>query len=134
MQCRSPRSAFYCLALDPKHPCSRRIELISADWFRSAAVDGRINPSLDNFTKLFQAMSIKFRCPHCDKALSVKDELAGKKRTCPGCKTVVIVPTAVPAPIANGTSNGIGNGTGATLKSKPPSPVDLEAEAAAFFS
>ena len=34
-------------------------------------------------------MAIKFSCPHCRKALNVKDHLAGKKAQCPACKKPV---------------------------------------------
>jgi hypothetical protein len=37
-------------------------------------------------------MPIKFKCPHCQTALEALDDLAGKKRSCPVCKQVVIVP------------------------------------------
>lgn len=40
-------------------------------------------------------MPIRTQCPHCQKAFRVKDELAGKKVTCPGCKKVVPVAAAV---------------------------------------
>ncbi len=33
---------------------------------------------------------INFRCTHCDKGLTVSDELAGKKARCPGCALVVV--------------------------------------------
>ncbi len=39
-------------------------------------------------------MPIKFPCPGCKLVLSVKDELAGSKGTCPRCKTRVVVPAA----------------------------------------
>jgi tetratricopeptide (TPR) repeat protein len=39
---------------------------------------------------------IKFKCPHCQKAFSVKDELAGKKAQCVGCKQVLTIPAAPP--------------------------------------
>ena len=45
-------------------------------------------------------MTIAIRCPHCDKAYNLKDELKGKRVACtnPNCKKVfTIVPTAVPA-------------------------------------
>src|ERR1051326_8549258 len=35
---------------------------------------------------------ISFRCPHCDKPLNVKDELAGKSGKCPSCKQTAQVP------------------------------------------
>jgi hypothetical protein len=38
-------------------------------------------------------MAIKFNCPHCQKALSVKDDsLAGKKAHCNKCKKPIIIP------------------------------------------
>ena len=37
-------------------------------------------------------MPIKTTCPHCGKQFKAKDELAGKKVNCPGCKKVVGVP------------------------------------------
>lgn len=35
---------------------------------------------------------IAFRCPTCGKPLKVKDELAGRRGTCPGCQTKCLVP------------------------------------------
>jgi hypothetical protein len=44
-------------------------------------------------------MSIKFNCPHCQKAFqNVKDELAGQKRKCPGCNNILTIPAPVSAP------------------------------------
>jgi hypothetical protein len=40
-------------------------------------------------------MSIKFSCPHCHKAFNVKDELAGKRSRCPGCKQVLTIPIPI---------------------------------------
>src|SRR5262245_47255170 len=45
-------------------------------------------------------MTIAIRCPHCDKAYNLKDELKGKRVACtnPNCKKVfTISPTAAPA-------------------------------------
>src|SRR5262245_34418749 len=43
-------------------------------------------------------MSIRLKCPDCDKPLKAKDELAGKRIRCPGCQSVIRVPTnAAPA-------------------------------------
>lgn len=42
-------------------------------------------------------MPIKFSCPHCNKGLSVKEQLAGKKGICPECKKVVVIP-GLPTP------------------------------------
>ena len=46
-------------------------------------------------------MSITFNCPHCQRPLKVKDELAGKKVKCPGCGKPVAVPQAA-ATLASG--------------------------------
>lgn len=37
---------------------------------------------------------IRFKCPHCGKAIGVKDEGAGKKGKCPACGQTVHVPKA----------------------------------------
>jgi hypothetical protein len=42
-------------------------------------------------------MTIRFKCPHCQRGLSVKDHLAGKRAPCPACKQVVSIPAAVTA-------------------------------------
>jgi hypothetical protein len=59
-------------------------------------------------------MAIKFNCPYCRKALSVKDHLAGKKAQCPACKKSLTIPTGTRAPLSK--------------------PADLEALAAAAFA
>jgi hypothetical protein len=59
-------------------------------------------------------MTIRFKCPHCQRGLSVKDHLAGKQAPCPACKQVVTIPTAVAA--------------------APAGPVDIEALAAAALA
>ncbi|HEV3115824.1 MAG TPA: hypothetical protein VGY58_02145 [Gemmataceae bacterium] len=59
-------------------------------------------------------MPIKFSCPHCRKALSVKDHLAGKKAQCPACKKTLTIPTAARTPLST--------------------PVDVEALAAAALA
>jgi tetratricopeptide (TPR) repeat protein len=43
-------------------------------------------------------MSIKFSCPHCRRTFNVKDELAGKRAQCTGCKHVISVPVPVAKP------------------------------------
>src|SRR5262249_14558653 len=40
-------------------------------------------------------MAIKFSCPNCGKALIVKDQLAGKRGACSGCKKVITIPFPV---------------------------------------
>ncbi|NQT12966.1 MAG: MotA/TolQ/ExbB proton channel family protein [Planctomycetes bacterium] len=38
-------------------------------------------------------MYFTFACPHCKKKLKVRQEAAGRKASCPYCKTSVVVPT-----------------------------------------
>jgi hypothetical protein len=44
-------------------------------------------------------MTIRFKCPHCQKSLSVKDHLAGKKAACPVCKHAITIPTPKSEPV-----------------------------------
>jgi uncharacterized paraquat-inducible protein A len=37
---------------------------------------------------------IKFKCPHCDRDVSVGDEHAGKKARCPACREIFQIPQA----------------------------------------
>ncbi len=43
-------------------------------------------------------MTIRFKCQHCQKPLSVKDHLAGKKAACPACKKAITIPAPVSLP------------------------------------
>src|SRR5687768_8353102 len=43
-------------------------------------------------------MAIRFKCPHCQKALAVKDHLGGKKAACPVCKKAIVIPAPVSMP------------------------------------
>ena len=43
-------------------------------------------------------MTISFRCPECDRALRVPDELSGKRVRCAGCDATVVAPAAEEAP------------------------------------
>jgi len=42
-------------------------------------------------------MPFSVQCPSCGKKLTAKDELAGKKATCPGCKKILAIPAARPS-------------------------------------
>ncbi len=42
---------------------------------------------------------ISFACPACNRKLSVKDEFAGKRGTCPHCKKPLLVPVLAPAAV-----------------------------------
>jgi hypothetical protein len=46
-------------------------------------------------------MTIRFKCPNCQKTLGVKDHLAGKKVACPVCKNAIKIPAPVAAPGGN---------------------------------
>lgn len=43
---------------------------------------------------------IRFHCPHCGKAMTDKDEIAGKRGKCPRCGRVVAVPLASELPVS----------------------------------
>src|SRR5581483_9048555 len=45
-------------------------------------------------------MPIRFKCPHCQKLLSAKDHMAGKRAACNACKKIVQIPTPAPVPPA----------------------------------
>jgi hypothetical protein len=45
-------------------------------------------------------MPIKIKCPHCQKALSINESMAGKRAACPACKVVLTIPSASTAPAA----------------------------------
>lgn len=64
-------------------------------------------------------MPIRFKCTSCQKALVVKDHLAGKRVACPACKKPVVVPAAQPA---------------AVPAAPQAPPVDVEAIAAAALA
>lgn len=40
-------------------------------------------------------MGIRFNCPACDRALNIKEELAGKRGICPYCKGKIEIPTVL---------------------------------------
>lgn len=41
---------------------------------------------------------IRFRCPQCNKAISVDDSAAGQSGKCPDCDELIKVPVRPPAP------------------------------------
>lgn len=61
-------------------------------------------------------MALKFHCPACDKLLRVKDEAAGRKRRCPRCGTISVVP-------ARAASSGGGTSPEPATRQTPPTPV-----------
>src|SRR5436190_16191084 len=65
-------------------------------------------------------MTLKFSCPHCRKAIRVKEELAGKKAKCPACQQVLTIPT-----VARSTS---------PTAAKSTTESDLEAQALAALA
>lgn len=77
-------------------------------------------------------MPIKFTCPHCKRGFVFKDQFAGKKGACPGCKKIVTIPNAAP------TAPAPPKPPPAPAKAEPPplpaAPADIEAHAAALFA
>lgn len=51
-------------------------------------------------------MPIPFRCPACDRRLSIATRKAGTRTTCPNCKAVVTVPGAPAAPETDSEAEG----------------------------
>lgn len=41
-------------------------------------------------------MSVAYICPHCHRAGTAPDQLAGRNATCPGCRNAFAVPPAAP--------------------------------------
>jgi len=72
-------------------------------------------------------MAIKFSCPHCRKALSVKDHLAGKKAQCPACKKRLTIPTVAPGSVPNGVDIEALAAAALTDEPKAPTPVAEQA-------
>jgi serine/threonine protein kinase len=76
---------------------------------------------------------IAFNCPACNHRLTVNDEHAGKRGTCPHCKKGLLVPAATPAPVparppapAPAAANPLplGEGLTAALSDDTPSAAD----------
>src|SRR5205085_2151885 len=70
---------------------------------------------------------IQFTCPVCNRMLSVEDEFAGKRGTCPHCKTAVLISEATLATAARRplAPSGAGSNTvplGATKAASPMGP------------
>lgn len=69
-------------------------------------------------------MAIKITCPHCKRGMLVPEQLAGKRGRCKACQHILTVPKlpeSNPPPAE-------------PAKPEAPSPVDVEAEAAALFT
>jgi hypothetical protein len=66
---------------------------------------------------------IAFACPHCEKKLRVRDELAGKKGQCPNCSRSITIPNtaAVMTPQAAALAGDLAED--ATLPPPPPPPA-----------
>ena len=73
-------------------------------------------------------MPIKFTCPHCKRGISVKEQFAGKKGACPGCKKIVTIPNATP------TASAPKPPPVPAQAEPPPVPADIEEHAAALFA
>jgi hypothetical protein len=74
-------------------------------------------------------MAIKFTCPHCQKALSVKDDsLAGKKVGCPKCRKVVVIPQPAAAAPAEDVEALAAAALGETKAVAGPAPTSQTIE------
>jgi hypothetical protein len=72
-------------------------------------------------------MPIQFRCPHCKKGISAKEELAGKKVKCPACKRPLTVPAqaAPPAPDAEELAMAVLGEKPAEAPAPQAKPIDF---------
>src|SRR5438876_11058813 len=66
-------------------------------------------------------MPIRFKCPHCQKGLVVKEQMAGKKAACPACKKVLSVPAlrSRPADLEEFAAAALSDAGPATPKTTP---------------
>jgi hypothetical protein len=82
-------------------------------------------------------MPIKITCPHCKRAMIVDERLAGKKGRCKACQQILTVPSRGTSPATTSPTSGAEQPKPAAspkAQTPPPSPADVEAEAAALFS
>jgi hypothetical protein len=82
-------------------------------------------------------MPIRFKCPNpkCQKLLSVKDQLAGKKVPCPACKQGLTIPSAstAPAPPRKAPASAeAATSTDAATATTNGVPADADADALAM--
>src|SRR5437588_7406190 len=80
-------------------------------------------------------MTLKFSCPHCRKAIRVKEELAGKKAKCPACQQVLTIPTVArsssPEPAKSTTESDLEAQALSALAEQSNSPSSPSSPAAA---
>jgi serine/threonine protein kinase len=69
-------------------------------------------------------MMISFACPSCQRKISVKDELAGKKGKCPGCGCALVVPLSVSATTGSPVQPRPANLDARTLPPRAPPGAD----------
>jgi hypothetical protein len=78
-------------------------------------------------------MAIKFNCPSCKSALSVKDDkLAGRKIGCPKCKKLVVIPRPTAA-VAAAAAEDLDALAAAALAEPKPDPVVAQEAATMEF-
>ncbi len=71
------------------------IELIVEGTITFRKVDAKADPApIPAETKPEEPVPavIKFNCPNCGQPIEAESELAGKRATCPSCKTLLDVP------------------------------------------
>ncbi len=87
-------------------------------------------------------MYFKIKCPHCEKSLKVREEIAGRKCACPYCRGAVRIPESIPAETPESEASGTGFpgiDVGAVAKGKdgktpPPPPMETTGEGKAAAS
>jgi len=65
---------------------------------------------------------IEFVCPHCNKSLRVKSEVAGKKGKCPGCSQMIQVPVQVEEVVVDPLDQLASSTVGPRPHPTPPPP------------
>lgn len=68
-------------------------------------------------------MTIRFKCPLCDKALAVKDELGGRRGACPACKQAILIPRTAASPTAAELEAMAAEALAEEPKARPLAPV-----------
>lgn len=129
-----PRQAWRITIKDNSADLELPVYQASGVSFRPLRVtDSHRLPSCLNISQA--AMYFNFACPHCNKNLRVKEELAGRNARCPHCKhqvTVPAPPTPEPEPLPSFDLASMDLGSfGGTPAADPLAPAPAKAPASA---
>jgi len=78
-------------------------------------------------------MPIKFACPSCNKAITMADNLAGKRARCAGCQTVFVVPASSGATAVQARPAGAASPKPAGVRPAGPAPKKTATKTAFDF-